>query len=91
MSEVNLTDDQPTAIIAEKILSFGEILVGVEFSDEQADNVAKVKHMFAEIANIMKDEYNNNQKSPVKSLLFDHAVGEIVNAQMSIVKVITMK
>ena len=46
----------------------------------------------AEIANILKDAYNEEgAKSPVKSLLFDHAVGEILNAQMSVVKVITMK
>jgi hypothetical protein len=91
MENLNLSEENPSAIIYEKILSFGEILMGVEFSDEKTDNAVKVKHMFAEIANILKDEYSNNQKSPVKSLLFDHAIGEIVNAQMSIVKVIKMK
>jgi hypothetical protein len=45
----------------------------------------------AEIANILKDTYTESEKSPVKSLIFDHAVGEILNAQMSVVKVITMK
>ena len=78
-------------IIEEKILSFGEILVGIEFSSSDDDKVTKIKSMIAEIANIMKDEYNSAQKSPVKSLLFDHAVGELLNAQMSVVKVITMK
>jgi hypothetical protein len=47
--------------------------------------------MIAELANLLKDEYNSEQKSPVKSLLFDHAVGELVNAQMAVVKVITFK
>jgi len=78
-------------VIEEKIHSFGELLVGVEFSSTDEDKVTKVKKLMAEIANLMKDEYNNNQKSPVKSLLFDHAVGEIVNAQMAVVKVITFK
>jgi hypothetical protein len=32
-----------------------------------------------------------DEKTPVKSLLFDHAVGEILNAQMAVVKVITLK
>ena len=27
----------------------------------------------------------------MKSLLFDHAVGEIINAQMAVVKVLTLK
>lgn len=78
-------------VIEEKIHSFGELLVEVEFSSTNEDKVTKVKKLMAEIANLMKDEYNNNQKSPVKSLLFDHAVGEIVNAQMAVVKVITFK
>jgi hypothetical protein len=78
-------------IIETKILSFGELLVGIELSEPNEDNVAKVKSMMAEIANLMKDDYNTEQKSPVKSLLFDHAVGELVNAQMAVVKVITFK
>jgi hypothetical protein len=28
---------------------------------------------------------------PLKSLLFDHAVGEIINASMAVVKVLTFK
>lgn len=78
-------------IIETKILSFGELLVGIEFDSANEDKVAKVKTMMAEIANLMKDNYNSEQKSPVKSLLFDHAVGELVNAQMAVVKVITFK
>jgi hypothetical protein len=74
-----------------KILSFGEILVGIEFNPSNDDRVAQVKQKMAEVANILKDAYNDGEKSPVKSLLFDHAVGEIVNAQMSVVKVITLK
>lgn len=79
------------AIVETKILSFGEILVGVDFETDNEDTVFKVKKTFAEMANLMKDEYNKEQKSPVKSLLFDHAVGELVNAQMAIVKLITFK
>lgn len=78
-------------IVQEKILSFGEILVGIEFNPSNDDKVAKVKQLMAEVANIMKDAYNEGPKSPVKSLLFDHAVGEILNAQMNAVKVITFK
>jgi hypothetical protein len=74
-----------------KILSFGELLVGIEFNPSNDDKVAKVKQLMAEVANILKDAYSEEQKSPLKSLLFDHAVGELVNAQMSVVKVITFK
>jgi hypothetical protein len=86
-----LVEGQETVVIQEKILSFGEILVGIEFNPSNDDKVAKVKQLMAEVANIMKDAYNEGQKSPVKSLLFDHAVGEILNAQMNAVKVITFK
>jgi hypothetical protein len=78
-------------IVETKILSFGELLIGVEFESSNEDEITKVKKMFAEMANLIKDEYNSNQKSPIKSLLFDHAIGEIVNAQMAIVKLITFK
>jgi hypothetical protein len=74
-----------------KIPSFGEQLIGVEFNPSNSDEVAKVKSMFAEIAEIMKNNYQSKNRHPLKSLLFDHAVGEIVNAQMSVVKVLTMK
>jgi hypothetical protein len=43
------------------------------------------------MAEILKRRYSNDPKTPVKSLLFDHAVGEILNAQMTVVKVITLK
>lgn len=78
-------------IVETKLLSFGELLVGLEKDLTSEDKVTKVKSMIAEIADIMKDAYNEGQKSPVKSLLFDHAVGELANAQMSVVKVLTFK
>ncbi len=74
-----------------KILSFGEILIGTDFSIESENKAIKVKNLMAELTNIVLEEYNDGDKSPVKSLLFDHAVGEIVSAQMAIVKVITFK
>ena len=74
-----------------KILSFGELLMEIKFDSSTEESTAKVKSMMAELANLLKDEYNTEQKSPVKSLLFDHAVGELVNAQMAIEKVITFK
>ena len=74
-----------------KILSFGEQLVGIEFNPSNDAGVAKVKELFAEAANILKESYTSSTGSPIKSLLFDHAVGELVSAQMAVVKVITFK
>ncbi len=74
-----------------KVLSFGEQLVGIEFNPSNDAGVAKVKELFAEAANILKDSYQEGPGNPIKSLLFDHAVGELVSAQMAVVKVITFK
>ncbi len=74
-----------------KVLSFGELLVGIEFNPSNDDKVAKVKSLMAEAANLMLEAYEQDGKSPIKSLLFDHAVGELVSAQMAVVKVITFK
>jgi hypothetical protein len=71
-----------------KVKSFGEILAETEFSEANDDTVSKVRRMIAELANIVKDDYNTGYKSPVKSLLFDHAIGEIMSAQGAIEKVI---
>lgn len=83
--------EEEVTIKETKILSFGELLVGIEFDSTNEDKVTKVKNLMAEIANIVLEEYNTKGKSPVKSLLFDHAIGEIVSAQMAVEKVITFK
>lgn len=74
-----------------RIPSFGEQLIGIDTRVVSETEVEKVKQMFAEIAEIMKKNYTSDNKHPLKSLLFDHAVGELVNAQMSVVKVLTLK
>jgi hypothetical protein len=83
--------EEEVTIKETKILSFGELLVGIEFDSTNEDKVTKVKNLMAEIANIVLEEYDKEGKSPVKSLLFDHAIGEIVSAQMAVEKVITFK
>ena len=75
-----------------RLPTFGEQLVGLDPDAPHADeDVQKVKELMAEVTEILKRRYSTDSKLPVKSLLFDHAVGEILNAQMAIVKVITLK
>jgi hypothetical protein len=78
------------AIKEVRIKSFGEILFGIDLQTEDDTEVYRVKKAFAELAEKLKDAYNQ-ERSPVRSLLFDHAIGELVNAQMSVVKVLTFK
>ena len=83
---------EPVVTVREvRVPTFGEQLVGLSFNPSGDEDVQKVKELSAEIAEILKRRYSNDPKTPVKSLLFDHAVGEILNAQMAVVKVITMK
>jgi len=74
-----------------KLYKFGEILVGLDSEDIEESIEVDIKRKFAEIAELVLTNYSTTDKSPVKSLLFDHAVGEILNAQMAVVKVITLK
>lgn len=74
-----------------RLPTFGEQLVGLSFNPSGDEDVHRVKELAAEMAEILNRRYSNDDKTPVKSLLFDHAVGEILNAQMTVVKVITLK
>ena len=73
-----------------RIPTFGEDLIGIDTSIENPTEVESIKIKFAEIAELIKNSYET-ERSPVKSLLFDHAVGELVSAQMAVVKVLTYK
>lgn len=76
-----------------KIVPFGKQLIGLTNTDmdnELDPTVKKVKEMCAEMAELLKENYAN-ERSAVKSILFDHAIGEILNAQMSVVKMLTFK
>lgn len=73
-----------------KLKNFGEDLFGIDTSIEEPTDVERVKIMFAELAERVRINYEE-ERSPVKSLLFDHAIGELVNAQMSVVKLLTYK
>jgi len=73
-----------------KIKNFGEDLFDIDTTIEEPTDVERVKIAFAELAERVRINYEE-ERSPVKSLLFDHAIGELVNAQMSVVKLLTYK
>jgi hypothetical protein len=74
-----------------KIVSFGEVLMEIDFDLSEDTSDFKIKKLMAEAANLLREEYMLAGGNPVRSILFEHALGEIVNAQMSINKVITLK
>jgi hypothetical protein len=93
MSETKPTYPVPEnspEMIEHKIIPFGHQLVGLDPDNLDDSEVTKVKLLAAEMAEILKSNYEA-ERGPLKSLLFDHALGELVNAQMAVVKVITLK
>ena len=82
--------DQAPEVLEHKIIPFGHQLVGLDPDNLDDTTVTKVKLLAAEMAEILKKDYEN-ERGPLKSLLFDHALGEILNASMSVVKVLTLK
>ena len=82
--------DKAPEMIEHKIIPFGHQLVGLDPDNLDDSEVTKVKLLAAQMAEILKTNYEA-ERGPLKSLLFDHALGELINAQMAVVKVITFK
>jgi hypothetical protein len=74
-----------------KIYKFGEILVGLDSENIEESVEVEVRRKFAEIAELILNNYSTEDKSPVKSLVFDHTIGEILNAQMCVSKLLKTK
>lgn len=68
-------------------LTFGEQLCGVSFNPSKMPEVDEVKKQMAAMADLVNEWA---QKNPVSEVVRQHCFGEILNAQMSIVKLITL-
>lgn len=75
----------------DRALTFGQQLVGLTFNPSGDDKVAKAKQLCAELADLLYEDYISTESTVLKDKLMDHAVGEILNAQMNVVKVLTLK
>jgi hypothetical protein len=83
--------EEEVIIKESKIYKFGEILVGLDSEDIEESVEIEVRRKFAEIAELILTNYTTEDKSPVKSLVFDHTIGEILNAQMCVSKLLKTK
>lgn len=72
-------------------MTFGEKLVGLTFNPSGDDKVAKAKQLCAELADLLYEEQRSQETTQLKGQLYNHAIGEILNAQMNVVKVLTLK
>jgi hypothetical protein len=75
-----------------KSLTFGEQLVGLNFNPSNDSKVQRAKELCAELADLVYDGNEVlNLNNSVKHHLLHHTYGEILNAQMNVVKVLTLK
>ena len=82
---------EQTAFKETKIYSFGDILVGLDSEEiNESEQIIELKKTFSKLAEDLKDNYNEN-RSPVKSLLFDQVIGEITRTLLLSEKLLKMK
>ena len=74
-----------------KIYSFGDILVGLDSEEiNESAEIIELRETFSKLAETLKENYNLN-RSPVKSLLFDQAIGDLTKALPMSEKLLKMK
>jgi hypothetical protein len=74
-----------------KELSFGQKLVGLTFNPSGDEKVQRAKELCAELADLLNEHNEMQTQTQFSQRLFSHTVGEILNAQMNVVKVLTLK
>ena len=72
-------------------LTFGEKLVGLNFNPSNDDKVSKAKKLCADLADLLYEDQQNSETSELKKILLPATYAEILNAQMNVVKVLTLK
>ena len=73
-------------------MTFGEKLVGLTFNPSGDEKVNKAKQLCAELADLIHPEgHVLDVNNTVKYFLEMHTIGEILNAQMNVVKLLTFK
>ena len=70
-------------------LTFCEKLVGLTFNPSGDEKVQRAKELCAELADLLNQNADPNPERPLCRLLFDKAIGDILDAQMNVVKVLT--
>jgi len=72
--------------------SFGQQLVGLSFNPSGDAKVQRAKELCAELADLVNNHYQaKSVVSVLETNVYEHAIGEILNAQMNAVKLLTWK
>lgn len=79
----------------QKSPSYGEKLVGLDFNPSQKTEVDTVKQLSAQLIDIVKkvedDSAEHGTLNSTRQLLINNAVLKVLDAQMSVVKLLTFK
>ena len=92
MTNTVYTDLEKTPHSSE--LTFGQKLVGLTFNPSNNVKVQKAKELCAELADLLRESelssHENGTATSLRELLTNNAYTEILNAQMNVVKVLTL-
>lgn len=95
---MNEVKNAGTATVPEpETMTFGMQLVGISFNPSGDPNVNKAKQLCAQLADLVqtirypKATGEIKERSELENLLYTHTIGEILNAQMNVVKLLTLK
>lgn len=91
MNETNTLQPEDPTTSPYRQLTFGEKLVGLNFNPSNDDKVGKAKRLCAMLADLLHEDHKGEEASDLYDQLYHHAIGEILNAQMNVVKVLTLK
>jgi hypothetical protein len=73
-------------------MSFGQKLVGITFNPSGDEKINKAKTLCAELADLVHENYMDSETGSTHAdILYNHTIGEILNAQMNVVKLLTLK
>jgi hypothetical protein len=79
------------AIKSAPALTFGEKLVGLSFNPSKDSDVDTAKRLCAQLADLVHSKFDRAEQTEVSRHLYSHTIGEILNAQMNVVKLLTLK
>lgn len=86
------TTKESNSDVTQRPMTFGEKLVGLTFNPSNDSKVDNAKRLCAALADLVNDHHNNgSEHTELQPQLYNHTIGEILNAQMNVVKVLTLK
>jgi hypothetical protein len=71
--------------------AFGESILGLVGKTTDNSKESLVDNYFATIADVLNNEFLSLPHSSVSAMLYHHALGEVINAHLIVVKVLTNK